>query len=472
MALGLKIPAPGARSWRTRLLTCVIWSPMHRIGRVARELRGKRIITGFARVQSPSLGSVVLSVLRNGSYAKLFSAQVIALLGTGLLTVALGLLAFDIAGGNAGIVLGTALTIKMVAYVAVSPVVAAVTAHVPRKAVLITADLVRAAVAIGLPFVTDAWQIYILIFLLQAASATFTPAFQAVIPEVLPDEREYTRALSLSRLAYDLESLLSPMIAAALLTVTTYNNLFVGTIIGFLASTLLVSFTPLPKMAFVPPTRFIDRLTRGARIFWLSRELRALLAMNLVVAASTAMVIVNTVVLVQGVLARPQVDVAVMLAVYGAGSMMVALALPPVLDKFADRPVMIAGALILPVGLLASGALINIQPSAAVWAGMLAVWAILGMATSMILTPSARLLRRNSVEVDRPAVFAAQFSLSHACFILTYPLAGAMGAAFGLPLTALTLAALGLVAALLAWSTWRPGKPENSQRPSEESWSK
>ena len=138
MALGLKIPAPGARSWRTRLLTCVIWSPMHRIGRVARELRGKRIITGFARVQSPSLGSVVLSVLRNGSYAKLFSAQVIALLGTGLLTVALGLLAFDIAGGNAGIVLGTALTIKMVAYVAVSPVVAAVTAHVPRKAVLIT----------------------------------------------------------------------------------------------------------------------------------------------------------------------------------------------------------------------------------------------------------------------------------------------------------------------------------------------
>ena len=127
--------------------------------------------------------------------------------------------------------------------------------------------------------------------------------------------------------------------------------------------------------------------------------------MNLVVAASTAMVIVNTVVLVQGVLARPQVDVAVMLAVYGAGSMMVALALPPVLDKFADRPVMIAGALILPVGLLASGALINIQPSAAVWAGMLAVWAILGMATSMILTPSARLLRHNSVEVDHPAVF-------------------------------------------------------------------
>lgn len=400
------------------------------------------------------------NLLRNRSYAKLFSAQIIALLGTGLLTVALGLLAFDIAGGDAGIVLGTALTIKMIAYVAVSPVVAALTARLPRKAVLITADLVRAAVAVGLPFVAEAWQIYILIFLLQAASATFTPAFQAVIPEVLPDEREYTRALSLSRLAYDLESLLSPMLAAALLTVMTYNNLFVGTIIGFLASTLLVAFTLFPRMALVSPTPFLERLTRGARIFWRARELRALLAMNFVVATATAMVIVNTVVLVQGVLARPQVDVALLLASYGAGSMVVALALPRVLDKFADRPVMIAGAFLLPAGLLAAGALMSMGSSAATWPGLFAVWAILGMATSMILTPSARLLRRNSTEVDRPAVFAAQFSLSHACFMITYPLAGAMGAAFGLPLTALTLAGLGLAAAILASTTWRPGEPE------------
>ena len=48
-------------------------------------------------------------VLRNRAYAKLFSAQVVALLGTGLLTVALGLLAFDLAGGDAGLVLGIAL---------------------------------------------------------------------------------------------------------------------------------------------------------------------------------------------------------------------------------------------------------------------------------------------------------------------------------------------------------------------------
>lgn len=79
----------------------------------------------------------MLAVLRNPTYAKLFGAQIVALLGTGLLTIALGLLAFDIAGGDAGIVMGVAMTIKMVAYVAVSPITTALTTRLPRRTVLV-----------------------------------------------------------------------------------------------------------------------------------------------------------------------------------------------------------------------------------------------------------------------------------------------------------------------------------------------
>ncbi len=64
----------------------------------------------------------MLSVLCNRTYRHLFAAQVIALIGTGLATVALGLLAFELAGGEAGSVLGMALAIKMIAYVGVAPV--------------------------------------------------------------------------------------------------------------------------------------------------------------------------------------------------------------------------------------------------------------------------------------------------------------------------------------------------------------
>lgn len=397
----------------------------------------------------------MLAVLRNPTYAKLFGAQIIALIGTGLLTVALGLLAFEIAGGDAGIVLGVAMSIKMIAYVAVSPVATALVARLPRKPVLIGADLIRAGVAVSLPFVTEAWQIYILIFLLQSASATFTPTFQAVIPSVLPDEGEYTRALSLSRLAYDLESLISPMLAAALLTLISYHNLFVGTVIGFCVSAGLVIVCRFPHIEAPPPTPFFDRLTCGARTFWGNQELRGLMGLNLVVATTTAMVIVNTVVLVQGDLARPQAEVALMLGAYGGGSMLVALAMPKLLDTFPNRPVMLSGGIALPALLLSAAGVIAWMSGSPQWIALLIVWLLLGAATSTVLTPSARLLRRGSSEQSRPAVFAAQFSLSHACFLLTYPLAGVVGSAIGLPAVALLLVVIGFLGAVFTTVAWR-----------------
>ena len=84
--------------------------------------------------------------LSNPTFRRLFAAQAVALTGTGLATVALGLLAYDLAGDSAGAVLGTALAIKMVAYVTLAPLAAALAARLPRRAFLVALDLVRAAV--------------------------------------------------------------------------------------------------------------------------------------------------------------------------------------------------------------------------------------------------------------------------------------------------------------------------------------
>src|SRR5215204_3032831 len=229
----------------------------------------------------------MLSVLANRTYRHLFAAQVIALIGTGLMTVALGLLAFKIAGDKAGAVLGTALAIKMVAYVGIAPVAGSLAGYVRRRPFLVAMDLLRASVAVLLPFVSEVWQVYVLIFLLQSASAAFTPTFQATIPDVLPEESEYTRALSLSRLAYDLENLLSPTLAAALLTLMSYHWLFSGTVIGFLISAALVLSVSLPKPPAAQKSGSVyDRTTRGMRIYLATPRLRGLLALDLSVAAA------------------------------------------------------------------------------------------------------------------------------------------------------------------------------------------
>src|SRR5918998_2038702 len=221
----------------------------------------------------------MLELLRSRTYRHLFAAQVIALLGTGLATVALALLAYQLAGADAGAVLGTALAIKMIAYVGISPVAGAFADRLPRRAMLVALDLVRAAVALCLPFVDQVWQVYVLIFVLQSASAAFTPTFQATIPDVLPDEKEYTEALSLSRLAYDLENLISPTLAAALLTIISFHGLFGGTAVGFLASAALVVSVVLPQPKPAEHRGVYDRFTRGVRIYLATPRLRSLLVL-------------------------------------------------------------------------------------------------------------------------------------------------------------------------------------------------
>ena len=93
----------------------------------------------------------MLYILTNRTFRHLYAAQIIALTGTGLATVALGLLAWQLAGANAGLVLGTALAIKMVAYVTLAPFAAALAARLPRRAFLVGLDLIRAVVCCSCP---------------------------------------------------------------------------------------------------------------------------------------------------------------------------------------------------------------------------------------------------------------------------------------------------------------------------------
>lgn len=340
----------------------------------------------------------MLSPLANAAYRHLFAAQVSALLGTGMATIALGLLAHDLAGAQAGEILGAALAIKMVCYVGVAPLASAIAANVPRKTLLVGLDLVRALVAIALPFVSEAWQIYTLMAVLYVASAAFTPAFQAMIPDILPDEADYTKALSLSRLAADLESVASPILAAALLGFMSYNNLFAGTSLGFVLSALLVVSAALPALSRTQQRPFIQRLTSGLNLFARTPRLRALIGLSLATAAGGAMVFVNTVVLVQSAFDLDESATAWALALFGAGSIFAALALPRLLEGQQDRTVLIAGAVLMSAALGAGAFLVRDYVT------LLVLWGVLGVGYSLTLTPVGRVLRRSSHAEDRPAL--------------------------------------------------------------------
>ena len=196
-----------------------------------------------------------------------------------------------------------------------------------------------------------------------------------------------------------------------------------------------------------------DRITRGARIFLATPRLRGLLAINMAAAAAGTLVIVNTVVYVQHGFGLGQGETALALAAFGGGSMLVALALPRLLDSIPNRTAMLCGAAVLAASAFAATA-------APTFSWLLAHWFVIGASYSMAMTPSGRLLRRSAHPEDRPALFAAQFALSHACWLVTYPLAGWTGAALGLPATSIVLAVIAGAAVAAAASLWPASDPE------------
>lgn len=389
--------------------------------------------------------------LRDSVFRRLFAAQVIALAGTGLSTVALALLAYELAGGNAGTVLGTALALKMIAYVAIAPLAGALARRFPRRGLLVSLDLARALLIACMPFVNQVWQIYALIVALNACSAGFTPAYQATVADVLPDDARYTRALSLSRLAYDLENLLSPMLAAAALVFLSYNALFVTNALTFLGSSLLILSVNLPSVSEHAADRTAG-VTFGIRAYLSTPRLRGLLALCLAVACAGALVLVNTVVYVRDQMGGSESETALAYAAFGAGSMVAALALPRFLDRWSDRPFMLSGGLLLSLALAAG--LFGLG-----WWPLLLIWAALGVGSSLIQTPSGRLLKRSAREADRPALFAAHFSLSHGCWLLGYLLAGWLGRALDSEALFLVLAVLCVASTLAARRLWPAQDP-------------
>ena len=88
-------------------------------------------------------------------------------------------------------------------------------------------------------------------------------------------------------------------------------------------------------------------------------------------------------------------------------------------------------------------------------AAVAGLWILVGLGWAAVETPVGRLIRRGVPSRDLAAAFAAQFSLSHACWLLTYPIAGWLGG-ISLSATAIALAVLAGGATLVSAWLWKP----------------
>jgi NRE family putative nickel resistance protein-like MFS transporter len=388
------------------------------------------------------------SLWRNRDFRLLFSAQVISLLGSGVTTVGLALFAYQLTGGtSATAVIGNALTLRILAFLLFSQPAGVIADRISRKRILIAADILRFGLLALFPFITVVWQVYALIFAINAVTAFFTPTFEASIPEVVGDE-QYVKALSLSRVAVDVEAVAAPAVAGILVALLGVRWVFWFDAFTYLVSALLVAVVAIPHvsktLAPLSLRSFLSEITTGTRVLLREPSLRQALTLSFAEATAGAAAIVVTVAYVRDVLGRGETTFAVIMAGLGLGSSLAAIILGRATGRYEQgarnravlhgrRHAWAARALI--VGGVVLGLILLpgvLKPPLIIFA---LLWVLNGAGQALIAIPSSTLLAEHTVEEERGRAYAAHFALTHACWLVTYPAVGHAAARWGAPTT-------------------------------------
>jgi dTMP kinase len=199
-------------------------------------------------------------LIRRGPFARLWWSQAISSLGDWVTLFASFALAARISGGGRAASLGILVPLvgRILPGLVLGMVGGVLADRWNRKATMIVADVGRAVLAGGLLFVSNFRDLFILIFLTELLSMVRQPAREAVVPRLIPEHHLLT-ANGLSLLSNYGTAPLGSAVFAALSELgarlpdfgsfgPSIGAAFVFDAITFLASALIVVFTPIPEI--------------------------------------------------------------------------------------------------------------------------------------------------------------------------------------------------------------------------------
>ena len=365
-----------------------------------------------------------LQGLKNPVFARLYLAQTINLVGESLTWLGLALLAFELAGEGAGAVLAVALTLRVLAFVALAPVAGAIADQVDRKRLMIATHLARMGIVCLLPFVTQTWQIYGIVLLLNVFYAFFTPTYTATIP-LVTTAAECPKAISLSSATYQLLGVLGPGLAGGIAALVGTRQVFFLDGVTFLLAALLIATLPGRLMAVESQEsestlpKVLKNIQAGTVCLFADPPIRYALMLQLITAIVGAAILVNTVGYVQGILQLGQLEYGWVMAAFGIGATLASIGLGNFQQKMSPVIWASIGAVLTTLALLPAN-LVSL-------AGLLLLWAIAGVGQTLVNVPTQTLIaERVSVEAQG-RVYGAHFAWSHFWWAFAYPLAGGLG---------------------------------------------
>jgi len=153
----------------------------------------------------------VLNLIRTRpEFRRLFLAHAISRAGDAFNTVAIVVLVFRLTGSGVGV--AVAVMFEVAPVLLVGPVAGLAADRLPRRRLMIGADLFRAVVALGLVLAADNLGVaYAVAFGLSAGAVLFNPAAGSLLPEVVHDDEVVTANSALWTVAVVAQIALAPV---------------------------------------------------------------------------------------------------------------------------------------------------------------------------------------------------------------------------------------------------------------------
>ncbi len=361
--------------------------------------------------------------LKNKAFAKLYLAQTISLIGDAFTWVGLALLAYQFGKERSAVILASALTLRVTAFIIFSPFAGVLADKVSRKKILYITHFIRMGIVCCLPFITQEWQIYVLVFFLNVFNAFFTPTYRAVVPQVV-DGKYYREAVGLSTATYQLLGILGPALAGVMATWLGARDIFIVDGITFIIAAVFILSIPSSALQKgvsedSQGSNTWGNVWKGISLLFGNKVLRFALSIEFVSSVAGAMILVNTIGYVKSSLLLEDKYYGWVMAAFGIGASISAF-IAGSFDRSKTRSI----SLILGVFLL------GFAVSFANWASfnmLMMLWVCAGLGQSLAEMPSETLIAENISSENQGKVYGSHFAFSHLWWAIAYPIAGFLG---------------------------------------------
>ena len=191
---------------------------------------------GYARLN-------LLSPLRHRDFRLLWAGMTVSLLGDGIFLVAMAWQAYDLWNAPAALsILGVGMTVPTIAFLLPAGILSD---RLDRRLVMLWADIGRAFVigtlaVLALTDLLTFWQLVVVVAFYGVGTAFFTPAFEAVVPDVVP-AGDLPAANSLDQFVRPIAlRLVGPALGGVMVAGFGAGTAFAFDAVSFAASTLAI----------------------------------------------------------------------------------------------------------------------------------------------------------------------------------------------------------------------------------------